>query len=170
MAARVASSLAAVLLLAGCAATTATSSFRPTGPPVDLRPAGTLESVTGDQFEGMLVGQTGKVVVVNIWASWCAPCRTEAPLLERASKSYGTDVVFIGVDSKDDPGPGRKFMAEFGLTYSNVFDGTGAIRTRMGLRGFPTTYVIGRDGRVRASVVGGISEQRLAAQVEDALR
>ena len=115
----------------------------------------------------MLVGQVGKVVVVNVWASWCAPCRAEAPLLERASKAYGQDVAIIGVASRDTLEAARDFVHEFGLTYPNVFDGSGAIAERLSLRGFPTTYIVGRDGRVVASVMGGITEQRLAAQVQD---
>ena len=159
-----------LVVLVGCGAATASSSFRAAGPPVPLPRSGSLEPTSADRFEGMVVGQRGKVVVINVWASWCAPCRTEAPLLQRASESYDSDVTFIGVDSQDDRAAGSEFMEEFGLTYPNVFDHTGDIADRLGLRGFPTTYILGRDGRVRATVLGGISEQKLAAQLEDALR
>jgi len=118
----------------------------------------------------MLVGARGRPVVVNVWASWCGPCRVEAPLLQRAAARYKGDVVFLGVDSRDDPGPARAFIRRYRIAYPNVFDGTGAIRSRLGLRGFPTTYVFDRQGALIASVVGGISEQALAGHIAAAQR
>jgi cytochrome c biogenesis protein CcmG/thiol:disulfide interchange protein DsbE len=121
-------------------------------------------------FEGILVGQRGKPVVVNVWASWCGPCRVEAPLLQRAAARYRDEVAFIGVDSKDDVDAGRAFLDRFGITYPNVFDDSGGIRAALGLRGFPTTYIFDRQGRLEAKVFGGISEQTLAARIVDARR
>jgi cytochrome c biogenesis protein CcmG/thiol:disulfide interchange protein DsbE len=106
-------------------------------------------------------------VIVNIWASWCAPCRAETPLLERTWKAHQDEVMIIGVDSKDAAVNGMGFMKEFGVTYPNIFDATGEIRSRLGLRGFPTTYVFGADGELRTTVVGGLTEQRLAAILAD---
>ena len=131
-------------------------------------PAFALTTAAGDTVD--LARLRGRVVYVDFWASWCAPCRTEAPLLERAASASGPDVVFLGVASKDERSAALDFLNEFDITYPNVLDSTGAIRARLGLRGFPTTYIVGRDGRVRTTVIGGISEQRLAAQLEDALR
>lgn len=159
---------AVALLVGGCTSASA-GAFRPSGPPRALPGAGVFPDVTGDEFEGMLVGQAGRVVVVNVWASWCAPCRTEAPLLQEAASAY-PDVTFVGVDSKDSRSAALDFIEEFGIEYANIFDGTGEVRQRLGLRGFPTTYIFSVDGSLRASVVGGISEQRLAAQIEDARR
>ncbi len=120
-------------------------------------------------FKGLIVGQQGRPVVVNIWASWCAPCRTEMPLLQRAADAYTGRAVILGVASNDDPDAARLFLKEFGLTYPNVFDQTGDIRVALGLTAYPTTYVFGVDGRLRARVAGGVSEQRLTALIEDAL-
>lgn len=158
--------MALALVAAGCT-TSASTAFRPSGLPLPLPDTKALPDVTGDEFEGILVGQLGRVVVVNVWASWCAPCRTEAPLLQAAAGAY-PDVTFIGVDSKDSRSAAFDFIDEFELTYPNLYDGSGEVRERLGLRGFPTTYIFGIDGSLRASVVGGISEQRLAAQIEDA--
>ena len=58
-------------------------------------------------------------------------------------------------------------MGEFGVSYPNVFDSSGEIRARLGLRGFPTTYVFGADGILRTTIVGGLTEQRLGAVLED---
>lgn len=144
--------------------------FVASGAPVELPAGGDLPAVSLEQFEGMLVGQRGRPVVVNIWASWCAPCRTEMPLLDDAARSYGSEVVILGVASKDDPAEARRFLEDLGITYPNVFDASGQVRVALGLTAYPTTYVFGADGRLRARVDGGISEQRLAGLIEDALR
>ena len=160
---------AALLIVVGYAVTRPTSdtSFRATGEPVALPEAGELTDLSADQFEGVLVGLHGTPVIVNIWASWCAPCRTETPLLERAWRAHGDEVIIIGVASKDIASNSRDFMDEFEVTFPNVFDSSGEIRSRLGLRGFPTTYVFGADGTLRTTIVGGLTEQRLAAVLED---
>ena len=126
-----------------------------------------LTTLSADDFEGVLVGLKGTPVIVNVWASWCAPCRTETPLLERAAESVGDDVVILGVASKDDQGPAIDFMNEFDVSFPNIFDSSGDIRRRLGLRGFPTTYVFGADGTLQTTIVGGLTEPRLAAVIED---
>lgn len=143
------------------------SSFEPKGSPVALPEAGRLTELSADDFEGVLVGLRGTPVIVNIWASWCSPCRTETPLLERTWQAHGGDVIILGVASKDVPASSLAFMEEFDVTYPNVFDSSGQIRSRLGLRGFPTTYVFGADGTLRTTIVGGLTEQRLAAVLKD---
>ena len=143
------------------------SSFEPKGNPVALPEAGKLTQLSADDFEGVLVGLRGTPVIVNIWASWCAPCRTETPLLERTWRAHSGEVVIIGVASKDVSARSLAFMDEFGVTFPNVFDSSGQIRARLGLRGFPTTYVFGADGKLRTTIVGGLTEQRLAAVLLD---
>lgn len=139
------------------------------GDPLELPAQGTFPSVSRQEFEGMLVGQQGRPVVVNIWASWCAPCRTEMPLLQDAADTYAGRAVILGVASNDDPGEAQRFLDDMGLDYPNVFDTTGEIRVALELSAYPTTYVFGVDGTIRARVNGGISEQRLAGLIEDAL-
>ena len=143
------------------------TSFRASGTPVAVPAAGQLTDLSPDSFEGVLVGLRGTPVIVNIWASWCSPCRTETPLLERTWRAHRGKVMIIGVASKDEPSASRAFMDEFHVTYPNVFDGSGQIRERLGLRGFPTTYVFDATGRLRTTIVGGLTEQRLAAVLED---
>lgn len=144
--------------------------FTPSGTPLALPAEGEFPAVSLKAFEGIVVGQRGTPVVVNLWASWCAPCRTEMPLLQKASEEYAGRVVILGVASKDDPDAARSFLEKFGLRYPNVFDATGGVRVRLGLTAFPTTYVFSAAGALTARVSGGISEQRLAALIEDALR
>lgn len=165
-------SLTIVLAASSCATAGGGAAFdyKPEATPVSLPAPGTLERASVTQFEGMLATARGKPVVVNVWASWCGPCRVEAPLLARAARSYGDDVVFLGVASSDDEGDARSFIDRYELTYPNVFDGTGKIRARLRLRGFPTTYLFDRDGALRYQVIGGISEQELAGRVDELLR
>ncbi len=118
----------------------------------------------------MLVGLRGKPVVVNVWASWCGPCRVEAPLLQKASQHYGEEVAFVGVDSRDSDGDARDFLRRYSIVYPNLVDADNEIVGLLGLRGYPSTYIFDRNGRMGASVIGGISEQALAARIEQALR
>ncbi|MEQ8437812.1 MAG: TlpA disulfide reductase family protein [Ilumatobacter fluminis] len=142
--------------------------FAPSGDAVAVPSAGELPAVTLDEFEGMLVGLQGQPVVVNIWASWCAPCRTEMPMLQDAAEAFAGKATVLGVASNDDPRAARAFLDEVGVTYPNVFDPSGEIRVALGLTAYPTTYVFGADGSIRARVDGGISEQRLAGLIEAA--
>lgn len=140
------------------------------GEAVELPAKGAFPSISLQEFEGILVGLQGQPVVVNIWASWCAPCRTEMPLLQGAADAYDGRAVILGIASNDDPGEAQRFLDDMGLDYPNVFDTTGEIRVALGLSAYPTTYVFGADGTLLARVNGGISEQRLASLIEDALR
>ena len=143
--------------------------FEASGDPIALAAEGTFPAVSLAEFEGILVGLRGMPVIVNVWASWCAPCRTEMPLLQDAAVTYADEVVILGVASNDDPQSAERFLEDIGVTYPNVFDPTGQIRVALGLTAYPTTYVFDSDGSVRARVDGGISEQRLAGLIEDAL-
>ena len=141
--------------------------FIPTGRPQAVPVAGDLPVVSRDVFEGILVGQRGVPVVVNVWASWCAPCRTEMPLLQDAAKAFAGRATILGVATKDDPDAARRFMDEIGISYPNVFDVSGEIRVALRLSAYPTTYFFNAKGELWARVTGGISEQRLAALIED---
>jgi len=133
-------------------------------------PGRELAEMDAAEFEGVLAGFHGRPVVVNVWASWCGPCRVEAPLLDRAATEYGDDVVFLGVASRDDRDGAARFLRRYDIDYPNLFDGDGSIRRFLGLRGFPTTYVFDRTGALVATEVGGVTEQVLAARVDEVLR
>ncbi|RFU36525.1 TlpA family protein disulfide reductase [Actinomadura logoneensis] len=100
----------------------------------------------------------GKVVVVNFWASWCAPCRGEAPSLEQVyQQNKGKGVEFLGVNFKDDKDNALAFERRFKTSYPSLFDGDG----RIGLafkdvppNAIPTTLVLDRQGRVAARLLG----------------
>lgn len=159
-----------MMVLASCSGSGGALGFVASGAPIPVPPPGSLTPVSGAEFEGILVGLRGTPVVVNVWASWCGPCRVEAPLLQKASQRYGERVVFLGVDARDSEGNARDFLRRYAITYPNLVDAGEEITGRLALRGFPTTYIFDRAGKVRASVVGGISEQVLGARVDQALR
>lgn len=161
---------ALALALVACGGSGGGLGFVAAGSPLPLPPSGSLTKVSAEQFERIIVGLRGKPVVVNVWASWCGPCRVEAPLLQKASVHFGERVAFLGVDARDSEGDARDFLRRYGITYPNVVDADDEIVGLLGLRGFPTTYIFDRSGKVRASVVGGISEQVLGARVAEALR
>ena len=109
----------------------------------------------------------GSPVVLNFWASWCTPCRDEAPALERAWQTYrDRGVAFVGVNIQDSDEAAMAHLAEFGATYPNGPDPSGTITVDYGVIGLPVTFFIGRDGAVERRWVGAIPEWRLAAWVE----
>jgi thiol-disulfide isomerase/thioredoxin len=107
----------------------------------------------------------GTPVVVNLWASWCGPCREEAPLLSAANRIYGDRVRFIGVDILDEPGSARDFMREYGWTYPSVYDPSGAIRDGLGLLGQPVTLFYDASGERVKTWTGPLSKEALDANL-----
>jgi cytochrome c biogenesis protein CcmG/thiol:disulfide interchange protein DsbE len=113
----------------------------------------------------------GKAVVLNFWASWCVPCKQEAPRLEAASRKWaGRGVVVIGVDSQDFTGDARRFAERYRLTYPLVHDGPGRTRERYGVSGFPETFFVDRRGRIVGDhIQGPVSEKALDENIRRAL-
>ena len=109
----------------------------------------------------------GSITVVNIWASWCPPCRQEAPQLEQVWMRYeGRGVRFIGVDHQDTRPGGLSFVREFGITYPIAFDPDGTEAARYGAVGVPTTFVIGPDGRIAYRFLGKTTATMLATTLD----
>lgn len=127
-----------------------------------------LELFDGGRFS--LAEQRGKVVVVSFWASWCIPCREEAPLLEAAWRAYrDRGVVFVGVNFQDAEPSARAFIAEFGLTFPNGPDPRGRIAIDYGVYGIPELFFIGRDGRTTYKHIGLIGRATLQTRIETTL-
>ncbi len=118
-----------------------------------------------------LADYRGRPVVLNFWASWCPPCRAEAPQLERVWQAYrDRGVVFLGVDIRDSEVDARVYLREFGVTYANLRDPSNAIAVGYGVSGIPATFFIDREGRVASRWLGPVSEQQIAARVEELVR
>jgi cytochrome c biogenesis protein CcmG, thiol:disulfide interchange protein DsbE len=118
-----------------------------------------------------LADYRGKVVVLNFWASWCGPCKTESPRLQSAWERYrDRGVVVLGIDAQDFRSDAQRFVERYGLTYPIAHDRNGSTLGRFGLTGFPETWFVGRDGRlVGEHVSGEISEQELEKNIRLAL-
>lgn len=117
-----------------------------------------------------LAGLRGKAVVINFWASWCRPCRNEAPRLQEAWTTYGPErLVVLGIDSQDFKGDARKFARKYGLTYPIVHDAAGSTYGPYGLTGFPETFFVNRQGKVVGYVSGELTQQDLAENIRRAL-
>lgn len=127
-------------------------------------PALRLPLVSGDTVE--LAEQRGRVVMLNIWATWCPPCITELPSMQRAYEAHrdaGLEIIAVAVDHR--PGvtapDGRvvgvvsEFVDRFGLTFPVALDPTGGTERLLGVSALPTTFLIDRDGRIRVREVGG---------------
>ncbi len=135
--------------------------------PGERRTAPALRGTGLDGEKLSLAAYRGRVVVVNVWGSWCAPCRKEAPDLAAASKALAAkDVAFLGVNTRDiDRGPARAFVRTFRVPYPSIYDPHGA--QLLGFRGtlppsaIPSTLVIDRRGRVAARVLGPLSARTL---------
>ncbi|MGZ8741979.1 MAG: TlpA disulfide reductase family protein [Nocardioides sp.] len=132
--------------------------------------------VSGETIDGeplSLDDYAGQVVVVNVWGSWCAPCRAEAPMLSEAARDLEKDdVAFLGIDSRDlNETQARAFVRRFGIPYPSIYDQQG--RTLLAFRGtlvpssVPATVIIDREGRVAASVLGEITRTTLYDLVEE---
>jgi cytochrome c biogenesis protein CcmG/thiol:disulfide interchange protein DsbE len=111
----------------------------------------------------------GRPRVVNFWASWCGPCRDEAPLLQRAATRYRGRLVVLGVDYQDFTGDARKFVRKFGLTYPIGRDGNGNLLAPWGVTGAPESFFVDSAGKVVAHVPGAVTEETLAAGIRKAL-
>jgi cytochrome c biogenesis protein CcmG, thiol:disulfide interchange protein DsbE len=111
----------------------------------------------------------GKAVVLNFWASWCDPCKEEAPLLEKSWKqmqTQGKDVAFVGIDYQDSSSNSLNFLQQNHITYPIVVDMDGSVATKYGLTGLPQTFFIDRNGKVLRREAGELTSQLLASGLQ----
>ena len=110
----------------------------------------------------------GEPTVLNLWGSWCTPCRQELPLLQQFADAAAGQVRVMGVISKDGRPQAESFAADAGVTFPSAFDGNGDLMTDLGLRGLPYTYFLDADGAVVYTQIGPVASvdelRALAAQ------
>lgn len=124
-----------------------------------------------DGNEFTLSDYYGSPIVLNFWASWCAPCRDEAISLEKSWNIYGgLGVKFVGVDLQDNEPDALSYIKEFGISYPNGRDEDGKITIDYGIVGMPVTFFVDRNGLVVDRWVGAISEKTLMESIELILR
>ncbi len=108
----------------------------------------------------------GQVVVLNFWASWCSPCREEAPALQAIWETYQNEgVILLGVSYKDAEDVSRAFVQEFGLTYPNGPDPRGRIGRAYGVTAVPETFIIDAEGKVAWFYIGQVTADELAQRL-----
>jgi cytochrome c biogenesis protein CcmG, thiol:disulfide interchange protein DsbE len=136
-----------------------------------LAPDFTLESMSGESVT--LSDLRGQVVIVNLWASWCGPCRLEMPALKDVYNEYkenGLAILAVNSTSQDSRSAVEKFVAEYQLPFTILLDTEGDAAQLYQLSALPSTFFIGRDGLIRRVVIGGpLAESTLRAEIESLL-
>lgn len=182
-------SLAVPLLLLGLVAGGTWYFVRPTGDPAATWLDGTAAPATGTGAPAVgqaapdfalptltggraaLADYAGRPVIVNFWATWCGPCRQEMPLLARTLAAHaGEGLAILGVDIRESPTEVRPFVEGFAPGFPILLDSDGRTLRRYRVGGPPTSFLIGRDGRVLAVVAGPLTEAKLAELLPGLLR
>ena len=147
-------------------------------PGLDLYPRGervnapTLEGTTLDGEPFALSESAGTIVVINVWGSWCAPCRAETPDLVRLAKeNVSRGVRFVGINTRDNPAAAKAFVRSFKVPYPSVEDAEGQLllnfRDTIPTSVVPTTVVIDRQGQIAARIIGPVTYQTLKGLLDD---
>jgi cytochrome c biogenesis protein CcmG, thiol:disulfide interchange protein DsbE len=112
----------------------------------------------------------GVPVVINFWASWCVPCKAEAPRFVASARKYAGKVTFLGIDVQDFETDARRFLTRYETNYVSVRDGDDSTSSAYGVTGIPETYYLDARGRVVAHSVGEVSAEELEANVLEAIK
>lgn len=168
-----------VLMLAGCSGPAATDQvgFQSGDgtvtiiPVADRRPAPVLTGTTLDGEQVSTADFAGRPVVINVWGSWCAPCRAEAPELVEAHQRLDGEVAFLGVNTRDlDVAPAQAFQRAFGISYPSIYDPDGELLlgfAQLPPKAIPSTVIIDADGDVAARVLGAVDASTLDGILAD---
>jgi cytochrome c biogenesis protein CcmG, thiol:disulfide interchange protein DsbE len=134
-------------------------------PPTELPPVAGLER-NGEPVPGIVPADfKGAVTVLNVWASWCVPCRDEASLL--MTLSGDKRIRLVGINYKDQPDNARRFLGRFGNPFvASGADANGRAAIEWGVYGVPETFIVGRDGKIAYKVVGPLTPENLERVVK----
>lgn len=160
--------LVGLAIFQGISSSPTATSNQLTGPSGESAFSFSLPSVTKGQRVLTLSTFRGRPLVVNFWASWCVPCRTEMPLLEKANKAEGGKVAFVGIDTNDTPAAARAFLAKVHVSYPTASDTNGSLSAKYGLFGLPTTIFISSTGKVLGRHIGQFYANTLGAALSQA--
>lgn len=131
----------------------------------DTAPASTMPRLEGGG-DGSLAEYRGRWVLVNFWASWCVPCRQEAPALERFQHRHGgPGFTVLGIDSRDLSGDGQGFVERYGLSYPQLRDGNGDAAHEFGTTGVPENFLVDPRGKIRLLIRGPVTPEYLREAV-----
>jgi len=167
------------VLLAGCgSSSTAGAGFVAGDGTLTVLPAGqrpVAPDITGTTLDGapwQSADTAGKVVVYNVWGSWCAPCRAEAADLVAAAKATSSSAVFVGLNTRDlDTAAPKAFVRAFGVPYVNLYDPDGALllkfSTQLPANAIPSTLVVDPSGKVAARIIGMTTQATLVGLIND---
>lgn len=111
----------------------------------------------------------GRPTIVNVFASWCGPCKDEAPLFSAAARKYAGHIQFVSLDYQDFDADGRAFLRRYGSTYTALHDGNGRASHRWGVTGVPETYVLDPTGHVIRHAPGAVGKRELQPLLAAAL-
>ena len=132
----------------------------------------TLMNMEGDQVS--LSDYRGQAVLVNLWASWCEPCRTEMPAMQKIHEKYqgkGFVILAVNITSQDSREAAVAFANELGLTFPILFDLDGSVAAAYQMRAFPSSYFIDKNGIIREIVIGGpMAEALLQVRAEQLIK
>jgi cytochrome c biogenesis protein CcmG/thiol:disulfide interchange protein DsbE len=132
----------------------------------DPAPSASLPRLEGGGEEA-LTEYRGRWVLVNFWASWCIPCKQEAPALEEFQRQHGgPKFTVLGIDTRDLTSDGRDFVRQYGLSYPQLRDGDGGAAHDFGTTGVPENFLVDPQGKVQWLLPGPVDEQYLREQVE----
>jgi len=137
-----------------------------------LAPGFELKTPQGESIS--LAGLKGQAVLVNVWATWCPPCRAEMPAMQTLYEEYkdqGLVVLGVNATNQDDPFKIAPFVEEYGLTFPILLDETGAVMQAYEVRSLPSSFFIDRSGRIKEVVIGGpMSATLLRTRIEKIIK
>jgi DsbE subfamily thiol:disulfide oxidoreductase len=133
-----------------------------------------LPSLSGVTLDGAPIDAgeygEGRILVINVWADWCDPCRREQPLLVDLAERYEAQGVrFLGINYQDDRDAARAWVEGFDVPYPSLFDPWGRSAAHLGFPALPDTYIVDRDGKIRWVVFGETNDEELSGLIEDVL-
>lgn len=158
---RSAAMVAAALTLAACGGGAATGDVGGRLPDVEITELGGSDTISLADIDGP--------AVINLWATWCPPCRAEIPEFEEVHQRRADEVRFIGISVDLEAPPAIEFIDEVGATYEQFHDPSGQVQTELSATAMPVTVVIDADGTVSTRHLGALSGEALDAAIDDAL-